>query len=159
MALTLTSSAFADGQEIPRDHTCEGGDRSPALTWKDVPAGTQSLALIVDDPDAPDPAAPRMIYVHWVVYNLPPTAVGLPEGVAPADLPPGALVGVNDFGHRRYGGPCPPVGRHRYFFKLHALDTHLPEREGARKADVEKHMAGHVLASAQLVGTYQKTRR
>jgi Raf kinase inhibitor-like YbhB/YbcL family protein len=159
MTLVLTSSAFADGQEIPRDHTCEGGDRSPALAWRDVPAGTHSLALIVDDPDAPDPAAPRMIYVHWVVYNLPPTAAGLPEGVTTADLPPGALVGVNDFGHRRYGGPCPPVGRHRYFFKLYALDTRLPEREGARKADVEKAMAGHVLASAQLVGTYQKTRR
>ena len=159
MTLILSSSAFGPGQEIPRLHSCEGDDRSPALGWRGVPEGTQSLALIVDDPDAPDPDAPRMTYVHWVVFNLPPAVVDLPEGMTPADLPPGARVGVNDFGHRSYGGPCPPVGRHRYFFKLYALDTRLPDREGASKADVEKAMAGHILASAQLVGTYQKTRR
>jgi Raf kinase inhibitor-like YbhB/YbcL family protein len=159
MTLTLTSSAFAEGQEIPSRQTCEGENLSPTLAWDGVPEGTRSLALIVDDPDAPDPRAPRMTYVHWVVYNLPPAAGVLPEGVTPADLPRGAVVGVNDFGDRSYGGPCPPIGRHRYFFKLYALDTRLPERQGASKADVEKAMAGHVLASAQLIGTYQKNRR
>jgi Raf kinase inhibitor-like YbhB/YbcL family protein len=157
MAMTLGSGHFKDGGEIPRLHTCEGADTSPSLEWSDVPAGARSLVLTVADPDAPDPAAPRMTYVHWVLYNLPASMKGLPAGATAGALPAGARVGVNDFGHAAYGGPCPPVGRHRYFFKLYALDVELPDL-GARatKAAVEKAMRGHVLGEAQLVGTYQK---
>ena len=111
MALQLTSTAFAHGGEIPVRHTCEGQDASPALAWSGVPAGAKSLALIVDDPDAPDPATPRMTWVHWILYNLPPDADGLPEGAKP--LPSGALEGLNDWKRPGYGGPCPPIGRHR----------------------------------------------
>jgi Raf kinase inhibitor-like YbhB/YbcL family protein len=118
-----------------------------------VPAGTRSLALIVDDPDAPDPAAPRMTWVHWVLYNLPPDLTGLPEGAA---LPPGARAGTNDFRRTRYGGPCPPIGRHRYFFKLYALDTVLPDLGAVTKSGLEQAMQGHVLAQAVLMGTYQR---
>ena len=158
MAMTLTSSSFADGAAIPRAHTCQGDETSPALAWSDLPKGTRALALIVDDPDAPDPAAPRMTWVHWVLYNLPPSANGLPESAKSASLPAGTRLGVNDFGHPGYGGPCPPVGRHRYVFKLYALDAPLPDLGGkATKAAVEKAMRGHVLAEARLVGTYQKT--
>jgi hypothetical protein len=157
MSLTLTSPSFADGGEIPRRHTCEGEDRAPALAWSGVPAGARSLALIADDPDAPDPAAPRMTYVHWVLANLPPASAGLPEGATP--LPSGTRVGLNDWGRPAYGGPCPPIGRHRYFFKLYALDVELPQLERFRKADLERAMHGHVLETAQLVGTYQKGQR
>jgi Raf kinase inhibitor-like YbhB/YbcL family protein len=156
MSLTLTSVNFAAGGEIPRRHTCEGANVSPALAWTGAPAGTRSLALIVDDPDAPDPAAPRVTWVHWVVYNLPPASAGLPEATAAAALPAGAREGLNDWRHAGYGGPCPPIGRHRYFFKLYALGTELPDLGRATKADVEKAMKGHVLARAELVGTYQK---
>ena len=158
MAFSLTSPSFAPGGEIPALHTCEGKDRSPALAWAEAPAGTKSLALVVDDPDAPDPAAPRMTWVHWVLYDIPPTAGGLPEGVRGADLPPGTREGVNDWKRTGYGGPCPPIGRHRYFHKLHALDTVLPDLGRPTKADLEKAMAGHVLARAELMGTYQKKR-
>jgi Raf kinase inhibitor-like YbhB/YbcL family protein len=153
MPLTLRSTAFTDGGEIPRQHTCEGPDRSPPLAWSGAPAGTQSFVLIVDDPDAPDPAAPRMTYVHWVLYDLPADATGLPEGGAP---PPGAREGINDWKRTGWGGPCPPIGRHRYFFKLYALDTTLGDLAGPTKPKVEKGMAGHVLAEAVLMGTYQK---
>jgi Raf kinase inhibitor-like YbhB/YbcL family protein len=158
MPLTLTSPSFANGGEIPRRHTCQGEDVSPALAWSGVPAGARSLVLIVDDPDAPDPAAPRMTYVHWVLYNLAATDGGLPEAVAQAALSGEARVGVNDWQRSDYGGPCPPIGRHRYFFKLYALDAPLPARDGATKADVEQAMRGHVLAEAQLMGTYLKTK-
>lgn len=158
MPLTLTSSAFAEGQPIPRDHTCDGDDVSPPLEWAGVPDGTRSLALIVDDPDAPDPAAPKMTWVHWVVYNVPASATGLPMGVARQQLPPGAQEGLNDFKRRGYGGPCPPIGRHRYVHKLYALDVELADLGRATKADVERAMQGHVLASAQLVGTYERAR-
>src|SRR3954462_13436225 len=127
MSLTLTSSAFADKAEVPRVHTCQGGEVSPPLSWSGLPPGTRSLALIVDDPDAPDPAAPRTTWVHWVVYNLPATTSALPEGVAASALPPGARVGTNGWDKAAWGGPCPPIGRHRYFFKLYALDVALPE--------------------------------
>lgn len=153
MSLALRSTAFAHGGEIPRLYTCDGRDIAPPLAWSGVPATAKSLVLIVDDPDAPDPAAPRMTWVHWVVYNLPPGEGGLPEG---GRLPPGARAGINDFGHTRYGGPCPPIGRHRYFFKLYALDEVLPDLGRASKADVERAMQGHVLAQAELVGTYQR---
>ncbi len=156
MSLRLTSSSFAAQAEIPTKYTCEGEDISPPLAWSGVPTGTKSLALIVDDPDAPDPQAPKMTWVHWVLYNLPPTATELPEGVAPSDLPAGTLDGRNDWKRTGYGGPCPPIGRHRYFFKLAALDTVLPDLGTPTKADLEKAMKSHILAQAELVGTYEK---
>ncbi len=159
MALTITSPAFAAGHEIPSDYTCEGADVSPALAWSGVPAGAKSLALIVDDPDAPDPAAPKMTWVHWVLYNLPADSKGLPEAVEPDDLPAGTRGGKNDWKKTGYGGPCPPVGRHRYFFKLFALDAVLPDLGKPTKAELEKAMQGHVLEKAELVGLYQKMRK
>ncbi len=156
MPLTLTSPAFADRAEIPARHTCEGQDLSPALAWSGAPAGTKSLALVVDDPDAPDPKAPRMTWVHWVVYDVPPGAEGLPEGARA--LPAGTREGVNDWRRAGYGGPCPPVGRHRYFFKLYALDRTLGDLGKPTKARLEQAMEGHVLAKAELVGTHE-TRR
>ena len=159
MSLQLESPAFAANAAIPARHTCDGGDVSPPLAWSGLPAGTKSLALIVDDPDAPDPAAPKMTWVHWVLYNLPPTAGTLPEGVAPARLPAGTREGTSDFGRTGYGGPCPPVGRHRYVHKLYALDTVLPDLGKATKARLLEAMEGHVLGEARLVGTYQKAGR
>jgi hypothetical protein len=156
MGLAITSNAFAPDGAIPAVHTCEGRDISPALAWKDAPAGTKSFVLIVDDPDAPDPAAPRMTWVHWVLYNIPATATGLAEGVAPSALPSGTREGLNDWGRTGYGGPCPPIGRHRYFHKLYALDTVLPDLGRVKKAAVEKAMQGHVLQESVLIGTYQK---
>ena len=156
MGLSLASPAFAPGGEIPALFTCEGRDLSPALEWAGVPEAAQSLVLIVDDPDAPDPKAPRMTWVHWVLYNMPPSARGLPEGVAAKALPAGTKPGTNDFKRASYGGPCPPIGRHRYFHKLYALDTVLPDLGAATKAQVEAAMKGHVIAHAELMGTYQK---
>jgi Raf kinase inhibitor-like YbhB/YbcL family protein len=156
MTMTLTSPAFPENGKIPREYTCEGADTSPELRWGGIPAGTQSLALIVDDPDAPDPAAPRMTYVHWVLYNLPPDADGLPAGVPYDRLPAGTQQGLNDWGRPGYGGPCPPIGRHRYFHKLYALDTVLTGLDRPTKAQLLAAMEGHVLAQAELVGTYQK---
>jgi len=156
MSLVLTSPAFTAGGEIPALHTCEGRDVSPALAWSGVPPPAKSLALIVDDPDAPDPRAPKVTWVHWVLYNLPPSATGLAEGVASRDLPPGAREGQNDWKRTGYGGPCPPIGRHRYVHKLYALDSVLPDLGAATKATLEAAMRGHVIAQAALVGTYQK---
>jgi hypothetical protein len=156
MSFTLTSADFSHEGRIPAAHTCEGADRSPALTWSGVPAGTRSLALIVDDPDAPDPRAPQMTWVHWVLYNIPATATGLPGGVARQGLPAGTLEGLNDWHRTGYGGPCPPVGEHRYFHKLYALDTALPGLDRPTKARLLDAMAGHVLGEAQLVGRYRK---
>lgn len=155
--MKLTSSALVKGGDIARRYTCEGEDIAPPLSWSDVPQRTQSLALIVDDPDAPDPAAPIMTWVHWVLYDMPPGATGLPEGGKP--LPGGAQEGLNDWHRRGYGGPCPPVGRHRYFFKLYALDTLLPELHTPKKANLERAMQGHVLEQAVLIGTYQKQKK
>jgi Raf kinase inhibitor-like YbhB/YbcL family protein len=156
MALVITSTAFGPNGSIPIKYTCEDDDVSPVLAWSGVPSSAKSLALIVDDPDAPDPKAPKMVYVHWVLYDLPPTSGGLPEGVTTAQLPKGAREGTSDFGKLGYGGPCPPIGRHRYFFKLYALDTMLGDLgKGATKADVEKAMKGHILEQAELMGTYQ----
>lgn len=159
MPLTLTSPAFADGHDIPVDYTCEAGDVSPPLAWSGVPEGTRSLALVVDDPDAPDPAAPKTTWVHWVLYNLPADIARLREAADPDDLPPGARDGKNDWKRTGYGGPCPPVGRHRYFFKLYALGTVLPDLRVPTKAELEKAMEGHVLAKAELMGFYQKSRK
>ncbi len=156
MTLSLTSPRFAPGGEIPSLFTCEGKDLSPRLDWSGVPPGTKSLALVVDDPDAPDPRAPKMTWVHWILYDLPPVASGLAEAVRPPDLPAGTREGVNDWGRTGYGGPCPPTGRHRYFHKLYALDVVLPDLLRPSKAKLEKAMEGHVLARAELMGTYQK---
>jgi len=156
MPLILTSTAFEHQGEIPYRYTCEGDDLSPSLTWNGIPEGTGSLALIADDPDAPDPAHPRMTWVHWVLYNLPPDIDGLPAGVR--TLPPGTLEGLNDWKRTGYGGPCPPIGRHRYFFKLYALSTALPDLGKPTKAQLEAAMEGHVLEKTEIIGTYQKRR-
>lgn len=156
MAFTLRSPSFPPNGSIPSKYTCEGADVSPPLAWSEAPAATKSFALIVDDPDAPDPKAPRMTWVHWVLYNLPAGASALPEAVAAADLPPGTRQGLNDWKRAGYGGPCPPIGRHRYFHKLYALDSALPDLGAATKAQIEQAMNGHVLATAELIGTYEK---
>lgn len=158
MSFKLTSPSFEDGGEIPSRHTCQGVDVSPPLAWSGAPEGTRSFVLIVDDPDAPDPKAPRMCWVHWVLYNLPAATAELPEDVGRRGLPPGTLQGKNDWKAPGYRGPCPPIGRHRYFHKLYALDVELGALGQPTKADVEEAMAGHVLASTELLGTYQKSR-
>jgi Raf kinase inhibitor-like YbhB/YbcL family protein len=158
MALSMTSGVFTDGGEIPAKFTCEGQDIAPALQWEGVPENAKSLVLIVDDPDAPDPAAPRMTWVHWVLYNIPPQTDGLPEGATAADLPAGTMEGLNDWKRTGYGGPCPPIGRHRYFHKLYALDAVLPDLKKPTKSAVESAMKGHIIEKAELVGTYQKSR-
>lgn len=156
MTFTLTSQAFDHNQSIPRRFTCEGDDVSPDLAWSDVPPGTRSFALVVDDPDAPDPAAPKLTWVHWVLYNIPHTAIGLATAATAGELPDGTREGLNDWKRTGYGGPCPPIGRHRYFHKLYALNTTLPDLGKPTKAQLEKAMADHVLAKAELIGTYQK---
>ncbi len=156
--MRLESPAFRQGETIPEVHTCEGKDTSPPLSWRDLPAGTRSLALIVDDPDAPDPRAPKRTYVHWVLCNLPAEEGGLPPGVPSGDLPAGTVEGLNDWQRAGYGGPCPPIGRHRYFFKLYALDARLEGLGQPTKARLEAAMEGHVLAKAELMGTYEKRR-
>jgi Raf kinase inhibitor-like YbhB/YbcL family protein len=155
MSLTLTSSAFPSHGAVPIRYTCEAEDVSPALAWSGAPELTQSFALIVDDPDAPDPAAPKRVYVHWVLYDMDPSATSLPEGVGAKDRPHGGRQGKNDGGGIGNMGPCPPIGRHRYFFKLYALDAKLGDLGTATKAEVEAAMQTHVLDVAELVGTYQ----
>lgn len=155
MSLTLKSADFTHLGEIPRLFTCDGDDISPALNWSGIPPQAQSLVLIVDDPDAPDPAKPKMTWVHWVLYNIPATTSELPKGVTPASLPVGTLQGKNDWKRTGYGGPCPPVGRHRYFHKLYALDIKLPDLHHPDKAQLEAAMAGHIIGQAELIGTYQ----
>lgn len=154
MTLKLISPAFSSGQDIPKVYTCEGDDISPPLSWSGVPPGTKSFVLIVDDPDAPDPKAPKMTYVHWVLYDIAPDVRELAEGMTTP--PKGARAGLNDWKRRAYGGPCPPVGRHRYFHKLYALDTGLGELNPATKGGLETAMKGHIIAEAVLIGTYQK---
>ena len=151
MALELKTTAFAPGGAIPKKFTCDGPDVSPALTWTEPPAGTQSFALVMDDPDAPVGT-----WVHWVLYDLPAGARELAENVPKSEeLASGARQGRNDFRKIGYGGPCPPPGpAHRYFFKLYALDAKLNLKAGTTKADVEKTMKGHILAQAELVGRY-----
>jgi len=155
---SLSSPAFQSMREIPSVHTCEGRDASPPLAWRGTPPGTKSFALIVEDPDAPDPKAPQTTWVHWVLYNIPPASTGLPAAVASRSLPEGTGEGVNDWGRTGYGGPCPPVGRHRYFFKLYALDSVLPDLRKPSKARLEVALQGHVLGKAELLGTYEKGR-
>ena len=158
VTMKIHSPAFENGGEIPARHTCEGEDVSPALAWEGLPPDTRSLVLIVDDPDAPDPDAPRMTWVHWVLFNLPPDTSGLSENAGDSVLPGAAGSGVNDWKRTGYGGPCPPIGRHRYFFKLYALDTELDGLSKPTKTQVESCMQGHILAEASLVGTYRKHR-
>jgi Raf kinase inhibitor-like YbhB/YbcL family protein len=157
MALTLTSLAFEHGQPIPRRYTCEGDDISPPLEWAGLPEGTKSLALIIEDPDAPDPAAPKRIWVHWVLYDVPVNTSGLPEGAGGENLLEGCREGLNDWKKPGYGGPCPPVGRHRYFHRLYAVDTLLGDLKHPTKAQLERAMNGHILGQAELMGTYKKT--
>ena len=159
MTFDLTSSAFAANGAIPAKYTCEGADVSPPLQWSGGPANARSYALIVDDPDAPDPAAPKMVYVHWVVYNIPAGTTSLAENAAKTGLPSGASHGSNDWKKQTYGGPCPPIGRHRYFHKLYALDTVLTGLNNPTKAQLEAAITGHVIGRTELIGTYQKAAR
>ncbi len=150
----MTSASFENEGPIPPKHTCEGADSSPPLAWSNAPPGTKSFALIVDDPDAPDPRAPKMTWVHWVAYGIPPGVSALPEHAEAAQV--GMHEGLNDWRATGYRGPCPPVGRHRYFHKLYALDTILPDLGSPDKAMLEGAMRGHVLGQATLIGTYAK---
>ncbi|MGB7814876.1 MAG: YbhB/YbcL family Raf kinase inhibitor-like protein [Methylotenera sp.] len=157
--MNLSSSAFSQFADIPSLYTCEGAEQSPPLAWSDIPAGTKSLALIIDDPDAPDPAAPQITWVHWVLYNITPNSTGLGTGKSGIpELPAGTLNGLNDWKQKGYRGPCPPIGRHRYFHKLYALDIVLPVLQPATKAALEKAMQGHIIAQCELVGYYKKRR-
>jgi Raf kinase inhibitor-like YbhB/YbcL family protein len=154
-SMQFSSSAFPAGGGIPTKYTCQGPNLSPPLDIGEIPSGAKSLAIIVDDPDAPDPAAPKTTWVHWVMYNLAPQTKSLAEGVALHSLP-GAVEGTNDWKVTGYRGPCPPIGRHRYFFKLYALDVLLPDLHKPSKAALEKAMHGHVLGEVAFIGTYQK---
>ena len=158
MTLTLSSPAFSHGSEIPERCTGDGPDASPALQWNGAPEGTKAFALIVDDPDAPDPAAPTRTWVHWVVCDLPAATTALAEGATGRWMPAGSAEGKNDSGGVGYSGPYPPIGRHRYFFKLYALDAPMGLRAGHTKAELLKAMEGHVVASAELMGTYSRER-
>lgn len=153
VTIKIRSAGFAEGQAIPSKYTCDGQDVSPPLSWDNAPNGTQSLALICDDPDAPSGT-----WVHWVIYDLSATLSELPEAVpAKEEALNGAKQGRNDFGRTGYGGPCPPAGSaHRYYFKLYALDSALNLKAGATKADVEKAMKGHIVGQGQLMGTYKR---
>lgn len=150
----IRSSAFTHGGEIPSKYTCEGANISPPLEWQNPPPGTKSLALIVDDPDAPDPKKPQRTWVHWIVFNIPTDTHHLPSGVS--TLPTGASSGLNDWNKTGYGGPCPPIGRHRYFHKLYALDKKLTDLSKPTKADLEGAMAGHIIEKIEIIGTYEK---
>jgi hypothetical protein len=152
MDIALTSSAFEEGEMIPRRFTCDGADVSPPLKWESVPEGARSIAIICDDPDAP-----MGTFVHWVLYDLPPDVTELPESVPNAPtLPNGATQGTSDFGRMGYGGPCPPGGTHRYFFKIYAVDEKIGLPPGASKADVLNAMEGHIRAQGQLMGKYRR---
>lgn len=156
MTMTLKSPDFVHQGEIPKALTCDGDDSSPALSWSGVPQTAKSLVLIVDDPDAPDPAKPKMTWVHWLLYNIPPTATEIPGAIAASNLPVGTLQGKNDWKRTGYGGPCPPIGRHRYFHKLYALDIELPDLHHPNKAQLENAMTGHIITHAELIGTYHR---
>jgi len=157
MPFILTSPTFTNEQPIPLFCTCDGSDLSPGLSWSGAPDGTKSFALILDDPDAPDPAAPKLTFVHWVLFNIPPEATELPEGVK--TLPPGTREGLNDEKTKPYIGPCPPIGTHRYFHKLYALDTMLDLPQTPTKAELEIAMQNHILAKATLMGTYKRPKK
>ena len=155
--LKLTSSSFRHGGEIPTKYTCEGPDVSPPLMWEGIPESAKSLVLIIDDPDAPDPKAPKMTWVHWLGYNIPTNISGIAENATAHGLPDGVLQGENDWHNIAYGGPCPPIGQHRYFHKLYAMDTFLQDLSGPTKAQLESAMQGHIIEKAELLGVYQKS--
>lgn len=158
VALTLTSESFVQNGMIPIRHTCDGQDLSPELSWTGLPAGTKSLALIIDDPDAPDPANPKMTWVHWVLYNIPADINSLAEGASSVEsLPSGTLEGINDWQRTGYGGPCPPIGVHRYFHKLYAVDTVLPDLKHPTKETLEEAMRDHVIEHSELIGLYRRS--
>ena len=159
MTFSLSSPAFENAGDIPHRFTCDGENASPPLQWKDIPAGAKSLALIIDDPDAPDPARPQRTWVHWILYNLPVTINGVAEDMSVKGLPEGTLCGSNDWHNMSYGGPCPPIGKHRYYHRLYALDIVLPDLHRPSKAALEQAMQGHVLQQAVLMGTYAKTKQ
>lgn len=148
--MQITSPVFTHNTALPDLYTCNGDDINPALDISGVPVGTRSLVLIVDDPDAPDPAAPSVVWEHWIVWNIDPGT----SAIAAGSIPAGAVQGTNSWGRTEYGGPCPPIGTHRYFFKLYALDTDLALGTTSIKADVEAAMQGHVLARAELIGLF-----
>jgi Raf kinase inhibitor-like YbhB/YbcL family protein len=156
MSLSISSKAFANGGSIPSRYTCDGADVSPPLEWSGVPLNAKSLILIVEDPDAPDPKAPKTTWVHWILYNIPPTASGLPEDIAQHKIPAGTLDGLNDWMRTGYGGPCPPVGRHRYFHRVYALSAVLPDLHQPRKSTLIQAMHGKVLAEGALLGVYAR---
>ena len=156
MTLLINSPDFNHQAVIPKPFTCDGEDISPALSWSGVPEQAKSLVLIVDDPDAPDPAAPKMTWVHWLLYNIPPSVTALPQAVSANALPAGTRQGKNDWKRIGYGGPCPPIGSHRYFHKLYALDIELPDLHEPDKSRLEKAMQGHVIEQSELIGTYQR---
>ena len=158
MTFTLQSPAFQPQGAIPEKYTCDGSDLSPALRWSGAPPGTKSFGLIVDDPDAPDPKAPKRVYAHWLLYDIPPTASELPEAVKDTQLPRGTREGLNDWNRTGYGGPCPPIGRHRYFFKLFALDALLGNIGAPSKKELEAAISRHVIATTELMGTYERTK-
>jgi hypothetical protein len=158
MMFSIQSKSFMHKEMIPIRYTCDGQDKSPPLEWSGIPAEAKSLVLIVDDPDAPDPAAPKMTWVHWVLYNIPADTQGLEEHISSASLPVGTKEGINNWGRKGYGGPCPPIGKHRYFFKLYALDTVLADLKQPNKVQVKQAFEGHILAKAELVGMYQRSR-
>jgi len=152
MEIKVTSTAFEEGGLIPKQYTCDGADISPPLAWESIPEATKSIALIADDPDAPG-----KIWVHWVIYDLPADTRALPEHVPTLrTLPDGSRQGTNDFGKIGYGGPCPPSGTHRYYFKVYALDTTLGIDPGVKKADLLKTIESHILAKGQLMGKYAR---
>jgi Raf kinase inhibitor-like YbhB/YbcL family protein len=156
MNIQITSNAFQEGETIPNKYTCDGNDRSPALSWSNIPEETQTLALICEDPDAPSGT-----FVHWIVYNISPTVAGLAEGVPTVELlPDGTIQGLNDFKRIGYGGPCPPPGDnpHRYFFRLYALDTEIQLQAGAGRQEFARAIEGHILTAGHLMGTYQRKR-
>jgi len=152
MAITITSTAFSEGSMIPQNYACDGEDISPPLAWSGVPDGTKSLALICDDPDAP-----MGTWVHWVLFNIPAHIMELPANISPEKIiQNGAKHGINDFRKFGYGGPCPPGGTHRYYFKLYALDTEINVEAGINKAQLLQAMEGHILAEGQLMGRYSR---
>ena len=158
VTFNLASSAFAPNGSIPTKYTCEGAGISPPLVWSGAPVSTKSFALIVEDSDAPDPAKPTRVVSHWVAYNVPAGTTSLAENASKTGMPAGSAQGSNERGTPGYMGPCPPIGRHRYFFKLFALDTVLQGLNNPKKADLEKAIQGHVVGTGELIGTYQKTK-
>lgn len=154
--MQLTSPSFKNQEILAKKFTCDGENISPALEWSGFPKGTKSFVLIVDDPDAPDPNNPRIIWVHWVLYNIPANVTSLPEGARDKNLPNGTLQGLNDWKRTVYGGPCPPIGQHRYFFKLYALNIILSDLKYPTTAILESAIKGHILDAAELIGLYQR---